>query len=204
MFAEKSLEDFTRELASRSPVPGGGGAAALAGALGAALGEMVGALTVGKKRYAAVEAEVRSLMERAETLRAQLLDCVEKDAAAFAPLSRAYAIPRGEPGREEEMERCLALAAQPPMEILELCCQAVELHRALAEKGSALVVSDAGCGAALCRGTMYAAALNVRVNTRAMRDRERAAALNRRVDELLERYGAAAEEVCREVYERLG
>ena len=116
----KSVNDFTAALASSASVPGGGSASALAGALAAALGGMVGELTVGKEKYAAVEPILRELLDEAETLRGRLLDCVEKDAAALAPLAKAYAIPKDDPQRAETLEACLAAAAAPPMEVLEL------------------------------------------------------------------------------------
>ena len=111
----KSVNDFTAALASKASVPGGGSASALAGALAAALGGMVGELTVGKKKYAAVEPILRELLDEAEKLRGQLLECVEKDAAALAPLAKAYAIPKDDPQRAETLEACLTAAAAPPM-----------------------------------------------------------------------------------------
>ena len=115
-----SVTAFTEQLASPAPVPGGGGACALVGAVGIALGDMVGELTVGKKKFADVEADLRALMARAQDLRVRLLDCVEKDAVAFEPLSRAYGIPKDDPTRDEIMEKCLHDAAAVPLEIFDL------------------------------------------------------------------------------------
>ena len=129
----KSVNDFTASLASKASVPGGGSASALAGSLAAALGGMVGELTVGKEKYAAVEPILRELLDEAETLRGRLLDCVEKDAAALAPLAKAYAIPKDDPQRAETLEACLTAAAAPPMEVLELTGRTVELLRGFAE-----------------------------------------------------------------------
>lgn len=199
---EQSLKEFADALASRSAVPGGGGASALAGALGAALGCMVGELTVGKKTYAAVEAEMRDLLVRAGALRDRLMDCVERDAEAFAPLAKAYGIPRDDPEREAVLERCLRRAAAVPLEILELCCEAIALQRNFAHKGSRLAVSDAATGAALCRGALYGAAANVRVNTRLMRDRAWAEATEAHVAARLAEYGALADEIFMDVYGR--
>ena len=107
-----TLEEFTAVLASPAPVPGGGGASALVGAIGIALGDMVGELTVGKKKYEDVEDEIKACMERAQSLRVRLLDCIQKDAEAFEPLSKAYGIPKDAPGREETLEQCLHDAAK--------------------------------------------------------------------------------------------
>ena len=199
---DMTVRGFTEALASKAAVPGGGGASALAGAVGAALGDMVGELTVGKKKYAAVEDEVKALMRRAQELRVELLVCVEKDAAAFEPLSRAYGIPKDDPGRDEIMEKCLRDAAAAPLEILDLCCEAIELQRQFADKGSVLAISDAATGAALCRGALYGAAVNVKVNTKSMKDRAYADRIDAHVNERLEKYGSMADQIFADVYGR--
>ena len=199
---ETNIRSFTDLLASSAPVPGGGGASALVGAVGIALGDMVGELTVGKKKYADVEDELRALMAKAQDLRVRLLACIEKDAVAFEPLSRAYGIPKDDPARDEVMEKCLRDAAAAPLEIFDLCCQTIALQKEFAEKGSKLVISDAATGAALCRGAMYGAAVNVKVNTRLMKDREYAEKLNAHIDEQMERYRRIADQVYEDVYRR--
>ncbi len=197
-----SLTDFTEALASRAPAPGGGGASALVGALGVALGAMVGELTVGKPKYAAVEAEMTALTGQAKELSQTLLALVDEDAEAFRPLSRAYGIPKDAPGRAEELERCLRLAAQPPLKMVRLCCKAIELMEGFAAMGSVLAVSDAATGAVLCRGAMYGAAVNVKVNTKAMADRAYAGTINDEVDRLTEEYGKRAGKVYEDIYRR--
>lgn len=177
-YTKESCRDFTRLLASSSPAPGGGGAAALAGALGAALGEMVAALTVGKKRYAGAEEEIRAAAAELEGLREKLLDAVTEDAEAFLPLSRAYKLPKEEPGREEKLEKATLTACVAPKKIMELGCRALELTAVMAEKGSVMAVSDAGCAAALLKAAVDSAALNVYINTGSLRDREQAEKLN--------------------------
>ena len=122
---DQSVTEFTELLASKAAVPGGGGASALVGAIGIALGDMVGELTVGKKKYADVEEDVKALMVKAQELRVKLLDCIQKDAVAFEPLSKAYGIPKDDPTRGEVMEKCLRDAAGVPFEILCLCCEAI-------------------------------------------------------------------------------
>ena len=196
----KSVNEFCEVLASKAAVPGGGGASALAGALGAALGNMVGELTVGKKKYAEVEPIVRELMTQIQALQKALLACIEKDAAAFEPLSKAYGIPKDDPTRAEVMENCLRTAAAPPMEIMELSAQTLDLLRGFADMGSKLAISDAATGAAMSRAALFGAAMNVRVNTAAMHDREYAGKINARVDELTEKYGAIADKIFRDVY----
>lgn len=199
---QKSCAGFAEALAAKTPFPGGGGASALVGALGAALCSMVANYTVGKPRYAAVEEDVKAVLAEAEHLREELLALVEKDAAAFEPLSRAYAIPKGDPKREEVMEACLRAAAQPPMELLRLSCRAIELHRELLEKGSVMVLSDVGTGVIFCWSALYGAWLNLKVNTKPMADRAFAEEMNREADGLVEQYWKIADEVYEAVMER--
>ena len=201
-FLNTTVAEFTERLASPTPVPGGGGASALVGAIGVALGDMVGELTVGKQKYADVEGVIRALMARAQNLRVRLLACIGKDATAFEPLSRAYGIPRDDPTRDAVMERCLRDAAAAPLEIFDLCCEAIDLQREFAEKGSRLVVSDAATGVVLCWGAMYGAAVNVKVNTKPMRDREYVERINAHIDEGVEKYWRIAEKVYEDVYRR--
>ena len=200
--AEQTCQGFLDALASKAPVPGGGGASALVGALGAALCTMVGNYTVGKKKYADVEEDVKTLMVKAEDIRARLLAQVDADAAAFEPLSRAYAIPKDDPTRGEVMEQCLRDAAAAPMAILRLCCQAIDLHREMLDKGSVMMLSDVGTGVVLCRGALYGAALNVKVNTKSMADRAYAEAMNAEADELVGRYEGVANQVYEAVMGR--
>ena len=114
---DQTVTAFTEQLASPAPVPGGGGASALAAAIGISLGDMVGELTVGKKRYADVEEDIRSLMERAQALRLRFLELVDADAEAFAPLAKAYGIPKDDPTRAQVMENALKVACSVPMDI---------------------------------------------------------------------------------------
>ncbi len=199
---DKSVTEFTELLASKAAVPGGGGASALVGAIGIALGDMVGELTVGKKKYADVEEDVKALMVKAQDLRVRLLACVNKDAEAFEPLSKAYGIPKDDPSRDGIMEKCLRDAAAAPLEILDLCCEAIELQREFAAKGSVLAVSDAATGVVFCWSAMYGAAVNVKVNTKAMKDKEYAAKINAHVDEQMAKYWPIAEKVYEDVYGR--
>lgn len=193
--AEQTCQGFLDALASKAPVPGGGGASALAGALGTALCTMVGNYTVGKQKYAHVEEDVKALMAKAEDIRARLLALVDADAEAFEPLSKAYAIPKDDPNRGAVMEQCLRDAAATPMEILRLSCQAIDLHREMLDKGSVMMLSDVGTGVIFCQSALYGAALNVRVNTKSMADRAFARAMDEEADALVEQYGTIARQV---------
>lgn len=183
------------ELASKAPVPGGGGAAALTGAIGIALGDMVGELTTGKKKYADVEADIQALMIEAKSIQNEFLRLIDADAEAFAPLAEAYRIPKDELGRNEIMEEALKNGASVPMDIMRTCGRALDVVREFADKGSRLAVSDAGCAAACCKAAIQAASLNVFINTKSMKNREYAEALNAEADELLEKYNKLADEI---------
>ncbi len=206
-FPELSCECFTRQLASAAPVPGGGGASALAGALGVALGGMVGSLTAGKKKYAAVQEDIIALQARASTLQADFLALVDKDAQAFEPLSRAYGLPTDTPEQQAEktrvMEIALRTACGAPLEMMEKCCQAIQLHAEFAQKGAAIAISDVGVGAALCRAALAGAALNVFINTKTMGDATWAEDANRRANAMLDTYIPMADEIYRSVAKRL-
>lgn len=201
---EKTINEFNGILSSSAPVPGGGGVSALAAALGAGLGVMVGSLTVGKKQYAGHEEEMKKITAEAKELQERLLELVDEDAECFEPLSRVYSMPKDAPGRDELMEDCLVLAASAPMKTAEMSCRAISLMERFAELGSALAVSDAGCGAELCRAALRSAALNVYVNTRLMKDREKAEEMNGKIRGMLEEYIPIADRTYHYVAGRLG
>ncbi|MBQ1955379.1 MAG: cyclodeaminase/cyclohydrolase family protein [Clostridia bacterium] len=200
---ELSLTDFTDKLSSKDAVPGGGGASALVGALGAALASMVGNLTVGKPKYAAVEEDVKVLMNRAKSAEKKLLALVEEDAKAFEPLSKAYGIPKTDPSRDEVMEKALEVASAPPMEMMRVCAEVINILSELIDKGSVLAVSDVGVGAALASAAMKGASLNVFINTGLMKNRETAEKLNAEADELLNKYVSLADGLVAETAGRV-
>ena len=201
--ADKTVTVFSQELASPAAVPGGGGASALAGAIGIALGDMVGELTVGKKKYADVEEEVRQLMVRAQALREKFLTLIDGDAEAFAPLAKAYGIPKDDPNRDEIMENALKVACGVPMDIMRACGEALDIIGEFAAKGSKLAISDAGCGAILCKAAMQAASLNVFINTKSMKDRTCAQELEDEANALLAKYTVMGDEIFNLVSDKI-
>lgn len=206
-FAKTDVTEFTQVLSSKSPVPGGGGASALVGAVGMALGSMVGNLTVGKKKYADVEADMYALMEKAEELRIELLRLIDEDAVVFEPLSRAYGMPKDTPEEQAEkarvMEECLRNACSVPMDIMRAVCKAIDLHEEFGEKGSALAISDVGVGVICCKSALQGASLNVFINTQSMKDKDFAGKIEAEADDLLEKYCAKADEIFQKVVKRL-
>ena len=190
---------FVEVLASDAPAPGGGGAAALVGAIGTALGNMVGSLTVGKKKYADVQDEIIDLKAKCDALQKELLDQVEADEVNFLPLAKAYGIPKDAPNRDQIMEEAIIIACSVPMKIMELCCQAIEYIAVFAAKGSRLAVSDAGCGAVICKAALQAASLNVFINTKTLKNREVAEEMNAKANGMMAKYCPMADEIFGEV-----
>lgn len=199
----QSCQDFSARLASGESVPGGGSAAALAGALGIALCAMAGNFTLGKQRYAAVEEDVRQILDEAETIRTRLLTLVDTDAQAFAPLSKAYGIPKEDPAREEILAAAARNACQAPREMAALCCRSIDLLEEMLEKGSRMLISDVGCGALLCRAALESAALNVFINTKAQKDRGEAGKIEREMENLLAEYVPKAQRIADETRLRI-
>ena len=206
-FSDKSCSEFVEVLATKAPVPGGGGASAMVGALATALGNMVGSLTVGKKKYAAVEEEMRALKDRCDRLQKDFLHLVERDAEVFEPLARAYSMPKNTEEEKAEKARVMEIvlrdACSVPMEIMEKCCEAIDIIAVFAEKGSVIAISDAGVGAAFAKAALKGASLNVYINTKSMVDRALAAELNAKCDRMLEEYSGKADAIFDSVLGRL-
>lgn len=201
-----SCEEFVEALASKEPVPGGGGASALVAAIGTALGNMVGSLTLGKKKYAAVQDEIIEWKSRADELQRQLLELGDKDAKVFAVLSQAYGMPKDTPEQQAEktrvMEAALKECSDVPLSIMEKCCEAIELHKEFAAKGTAIAISDVGVGVALCRAALQGASLNIFINTKSMVDRDYAKDINSKAEAMLERYVQLADSIYADVARR--
>lgn len=202
-FEELTIEEFTAASASKEPVPGGGGVSALAGSLAASLAAMVTNLTIGKKKFLAYTEELEALRAEAEDLRKDLLKCIERDAEAFAPLAKAYSLPKETEGYTELMEQCLRVAAEPPYQILKNCTRIVELDERLSEIGSKLAISDAATSVMLAHGAMYGAYMNVIVNTRLMKDREYADGYAKQAKDLLDEYAGRSLAVYENITGRL-
>lgn len=169
---------FIDELASSAPTPGGGGASAYCGALASALASMVANLTVGKKKYADVEADMIVMLEKLAVVRERLLELVDEDAEAFKPLAAAYRMPKSTPeeaaAKNEALQAALADACEVPLEIMRTCARVVEMSEFLAQHGSRLALSDVGVGALFAKAALNGASLNVFANVVSMDDKERA------------------------------
>lgn len=196
---QREITDFLTKLSSKEAVPGGGGAAALMGAMAAALCSMVANLTTGKKKYACFQVDIERIIVEMEGVIWQLYEYIEKDAEAFSPLAAAYSIPKEEPGREEILEKALQKAAKVPMELAELLYHLIPVLEELEEKGSRLAISDVAVAAAACRAALESATINVHINTGQMKDRGQAEKMDHKVRELT----VDGSRRCQTVYERI-
>jgi len=171
---EKSCAHFIEILASKAPVPGGGGAAAMGGALGMALSNMVGNLTVGKKKYAPVEDEVKKLLSEGSAIIEALKDLVDRDAEVFEPLSKAYGLPKETPEqiaqKEIIMEECSIEACSVPLEIMRKSFAGIKIHERMGQIGSRLAISDVGCGVVFLKAALLSGQLNVMINLGAIKN----------------------------------
>jgi glutamate formiminotransferase / formiminotetrahydrofolate cyclodeaminase len=199
----ESVSGFLGAIASSAPAPGGGSVAAHAGALAAALAQMVAGLTIGKKKYAAVEGEMKELAIRAAALTNALSALVKRDADAYTAVSGAYALPKesdaDKAARDQAIQAALLQAADVPLETARACAEVAELALMAAERGNSNAVSDAGVAALLadagCRGASY----NVRINAMSITDSAAAKRLNEQAAELVGRVSAIAEKVAAKV-----
>lgn len=205
---DSAVGAFVAALASSAPTPGGGAASALAGALAAALGEMVGNLTAGRKRFAAVEAHVRDLLARLTAQRVHLLRLIAEDTAAYQAVAVAYGLPRAtdeqRAARTDAVETALRGAMTPPADIGGAALAVLRLTAELANVGNPTVASDAGCAALLAEAAVRCASLNVLANVVLLRD----AAVGAAARAAAQARDEEATEVCRQVlavvYARMG
>ncbi len=172
---DKSIQLFLDELASKSATPGGGSVSALMGAQSAALTSMVCNLTIGKPKYAEVEAEMQALLKKSEALREKLTGLIKADIDVFNRLMTAYGLPKETD--EEKLERTEAIqwvlkaATEVPLECARACAEAIELSRCAANIGNIGVISDAGAAVMAGYSGLKSAALNVYINTGSLKDR---------------------------------
>ncbi len=204
--AEKSSSYFLDVLASKAPVPGGGGAAAMGGAIGMALSNMVGNLTVGKKKFADVEDEVKDLLEQGYKIIDQLKVLVDKDAEVFEPLSKAYGLPKETAEqaahKAKVMEECSKEACSVPLEIMRKAYAGIKIHERMGQIGTKLAISDIGCGVAFLKAALVSGQLNVLINLGAIKDDQFIKETVAEMDHLLEEGSRVADETLNNVVEK--
>jgi formiminotetrahydrofolate cyclodeaminase len=207
MLSEKPVVTFLDELASSAPAPGGGSAAALAAAIGAGLVSMVANLTVGKKQYAGVQADIQRILARSEELRHKCLDLLERDVAAYTEVSKAYKMPKDtdeqRAARAEAMQKALKNATAVPMELARVCVEILNLCPESAQKGNVNAISDVGVGALMAEAALRAAALNVLINLGSIKDEAFVQKERARLDTLLEGKAELKEQILKDVEAKL-
>ena len=185
----ETCKDFNEVLASKAAVPGGGGAAAMGGAIGMALSNMVGNLTIGKKKYADVEDEAKELVERGSKVIAALEALVDKDAEVFEPLSKAYGMPRETDAEKklkaETMEACGKTACSVPLDIMRQAYEGIKIHRRMGDIGTMIAISDVACGVVFLKAALISGSLNVIININGIKDQEFNKAAKEEMDRLL-------------------
>ena len=198
-YSEKTCREFVKAVATSDPIPGGGSVAALVGALGASLSTMVASLTLGNKKYADVESEMRDNIEEIRQIQADLVDLVQKDIDNFEPLAKLYGMKSDDPEEmqriKEAKQKALYEACLVPMEIIKKCGRAIELSREFAVKGNKVVIADSGSSAVLCKAAMQAASFNIYINTNMLKDKELAHKINGETTQRIVYYGALADAV---------
>lgn len=207
MIEKEILGQWVDTLASKAPVPGGGGASALGGALGAALGQMVANLTVGKKRYEDVEEEMQQSLFALNILQMELMALADKDAEVFAPLAAAYGLPKETEEQRAEKERImeenLLAASLVPIQMMEKTSAVLDVLELLEEKGSRMAVSDVGVAVQFARAALNGAVMNVYINTKSMKNREKAEELNVKAGKMIEKGTKQADQIYGKVLARL-
>ena len=202
-----TVQEFAMQTASNEPVPGGGSISALAGSLAAALTEMVAGLTIGKKKYAEVEEEMQEYLERLKTMQQEFLHLSDRDAEVFAPLAECYrlssATPEEKEHKETVMEEKLLDASMVPVEIMEKALELLEILDVLADKGSRMAVSDVGVAVQFTRTALLGAVMNVYINTKSMKNREKAEEINQNAKRMIKIGTSQADEIYEKVLAQL-
>ena len=204
----ETIGKFLDELASDAPTPGGGGAAALSGAMGAALVSMVCNLTIGKKNYEAVSDDLKKTLARAEALRAELTQGIDEDVVAFNTLMGAYGLPRGtdeeKAARTDAIQVALKAATLAPLHTCKICYEVISLSKEAADKGNLNVISDAGVAVLAANAGLRSCALNVFINAKSIKDRDFAEKQLAEVNALLAKAASETEAVYDVVKGKIG
>jgi methenyltetrahydrofolate cyclohydrolase len=206
-FSDQTLSQFLDELASASPAPGGGSAAALSGALAAALVAMVCHLTIGRKNYEPVSAELESILVRAEEKRRALVELMEADAAAYADVIATYKLPKEieeeKTVRTAAIQEALQRAAEVPFQIAGACADLLDMVLPVAAKGNKNAASDAGSAALLAEAGLRAAMLNVQINLSLIKDEAYAQEMRQRLEPFTRGRAEQKEAILKVVESRL-
>ncbi len=198
-----TCEEFASKLASKEPVPGGGGAAALVGALGAALGSMVGNYSIGKKKFLGMEEKHSEIINKSCEIMNRLIALIDEDAKNFEPLSKAYGLPKDTPEQAAEKEKvlqeCLKVAIDGPVKMVECIYDAIKLQEELVDISTKIIISDVGCGAQFLKAALYSANINVTVNLNSITDENYVKELGGRMQKLV----TDGSNICDNIYKKV-
>lgn len=196
-------EEFLKDLAAKKPIPGGGGVAALLGALTNALGSMVCNYTIGKKKFLEYDEENTEFLNKFNENILKFEEYIKKDAEVFYPLSQAYSLPKdfNEDGKNKQdiLNPLLKNAAIVPLEVMELCKDTLDMLAKLLHQSSSIVISDVGVAASCARACIESASLNVYINTKCISDEEEKEKLEKRANDVLEKYLDISDRIFEEV-----
>ena len=205
---ETSCNEFVDLLASKKSVPGGGGAAALTGALGIALNSMVVNFSIGKKKFIDVQDKHEEILAKAEKLQKRLMELIDEDAENFYPLSQAYGLPSStdeeKASKEEILQKALKVACAGPVEMIECIYESILLHQELVDISSKIIISDVGVGVQCLKAALHSALLNVIINVNSITDEEYTSKVNKETAEMVEKGSKIADEVYAKVLEIMG
>ena len=202
-----TCEDFAAKLASKEPVPGGGGVAALAGSLGAALASMVANYSIGKKKFLGMEAKHQEIIDKSCDLMNKLMALIDEDAENFAPLSKAYGMPSAteeeKAEKEKVLQQCLLVAASGPVKMVEYIYDAIKIQEELVDISTKIIISDVGCGVQMLKAALYSANLNVIVNMNSIKDEKYVAETSAKCNKMVAEGTQIADKVYNKVVEVL-
>lgn len=190
MIKDQTIEQFLENLAAKSSTPGGGSAAAIIGAMGAALVSMVANFTVGKKGYEEAGPEMETVLKKAEDYRLRFIDMIQADVDVFNKVMAAYGLPKESDAEKEKraaaIQQALQEATDVPLACAALCVEVIGLSRQVAEKGNRNVISDAGVAVLAAEAALGSAALNVYINIANIKDAAFADDRRQRLEAMLE------------------
>ncbi len=202
-YTEGPIKKYLDDAASNLPAPGGGSVAAFVGALGASMSAMVANFTIGKKKYADVEEEIRGLLERVETQRKNLTALVDADVSAYGGVSKAYGMPKSNDEEKEARSAAIKEACREalavPMDVARSCGKIAEAAERLVDIGNKNLITDVGVSALSADAACKAAALNVEINLSAIRNEDFSKEIRSELDPLLEKVESAAKSVMEKV-----
>lgn len=205
--ADNTCSEFVHKLSSKSPTPGGGGAAALVGSVGTALASMVANLTVNNKKFSEYAKDVKFMAESAQKIQGDFLNLIDEDAEHFLPFIKAFDMPKEteeeKKSRQEVIQKCLKNACVTPVKIIKKCCEALEIHEYMVNHCSKMIVSDIGVGVQTLRSAILSSELSVIVNTNSIKDDEYVSKVKEEVDLLVKEGTERADMIYKKVLQTL-